>query len=93
MSCLREERKSIIINEIEHGNILQKPKKINIDIRGVTGEEELQELKKCFQNGGETDVMIKYGSKNAPEKVMIRKVNLEDDSALDCLKKWAVINY
>lgn len=89
---LREDRKSIIINEIEHGNILQRPKRINIDIRGVTSDDDLQELKKCFEGGGDTDVVIKYGSREAPEKVMVRKINLEDESAMDCLRKWAIYN-
>src|SRR5690606_3495614 len=41
----RDDRKSIIINSIEHANILSEPKKITVDIRGVTDKEELACLK------------------------------------------------
>jgi DNA polymerase III subunit alpha len=86
----REERKSLIINEIEHGNTLQRPKKINLDIRAVKAEDDLQELKKCFEVGGDTEVIIRYGPSDNP-RILQRSIDLEDEVSINCVKKWMAV--
>ncbi len=90
---IRDDRKSIIVNEVEHGNTLHQPRKLNIDIRGVTDESELQNLKKCFENGGDTEIVVRYGIEGNNEKMIMRRADLSKDEVLDCLKKWISINY
>ena len=40
-----------------------------------------------FKDGGDVDVVIKYGSKSSP-KILNRKMYLKDTAAIDCLKRW-----
>jgi len=84
---IRDERRSIIINEIEHGNTLNEPKKLELNIVGINNEEELNNLKKCFKNEGETEVTLYYGTKENVKNFK-RYVNLQDLSTVDCVKKW-----
>ncbi len=82
----REERKSLMIDELEHANVLTPPQRLDIDIT-LASKEDLESLKNCFKDGGDVDVVIKYGLSSSP-KILKRKMYLEDNSAVDCLKKW-----
>lgn len=84
---IRDERKSIIINEIEHANTLLKPKSVNIDLVGVTDQERLAELKKCFVNGGNTEVIIQYGTITSPKRIS-RSIDINDLSVINCISQW-----
>lgn len=79
----REERRSLIINEIEHANTLSKPQRIVADIRGISNTEEINELKSCLDDKGDIDVEIFYGDKKSNKKI-VKRVNSE---SIDCLKK------
>ncbi len=82
----REDRRSIIINEIEHAKTLNAPSKITIDITGVSDQAELASLKECFFEDGNVEVTILYGDKSKPKK-LVRKTTL-NQSTIDCLRKW-----
>ncbi len=89
----REDRKSIIINSVEHANILSEPKKITVDIRGVTDKEELACLKDVLlaEKSEETsEVKIIYGTKSE-SKTFIKYTDLKNQKNRDCLKKWVII--
>ncbi len=87
----REERRTFIINEIEHGKTLTRPKRVNIDISTVTDKLELDELKSCFDDNGDTEVVIRYGSKGK-YKTFSKKIDLNDNSSIECLKKWVKVS-
>jgi len=84
---VRDERKSIIINEIEHANTLFKPKSISIDLIGVKDKDRLEELKKCFTVDGNTEVVIIYGNGTGPKKIS-RNINIDDTSVVNCISQW-----
>lgn len=84
---VREERKSIIINELEHANTLMKPKSVNISLLGITDTDRINELKKCFVNEGTTEVVISYGEKKAPKKIS-RTIDIDDLSVINCISQW-----
>lgn len=87
----REERRTFIINELEHGKTLSRPKKVNIDITTVTDKESLDELKSCFDENGDTEVVVKYGSKGN-YKTFSKRINLDDINSIECLKKWVKVD-
>lgn len=84
---IREERKSIIINDLEHANTLMKPKSINISVIGITDESRISELKKCFVEEGSTEVVISYGTKASPKKLS-RTIDIDDQSVINCISQW-----
>lgn len=87
----REDRKSIIINSLEHANILDEPKKIVVDITGVTDKEELNCLKNVLTDQEQsTKVKIIYGTKSK-QKTFTKFANLKDANTRECLKKWVII--
>ncbi|MEP7103243.1 MAG: DNA polymerase III subunit alpha [Candidatus Dojkabacteria bacterium] len=83
----RDDKKSLIINSLEHAGTLIRPKKITINIVGVTDPGELAQLKNCFCEDGATEVEVIYGSKAKPLKIS-RKANLDDIETILCLEKY-----
>ncbi|MEO6729388.1 MAG: DNA polymerase III subunit alpha, partial [Candidatus Dojkabacteria bacterium] len=83
----REDKKSLIINSLEHAGTLIRPKKMSISVVGVTDQLKLAELKNCFCEDGDTDIEVTYGTKAKPGK-LIRKANLDDIQTIECLEKW-----
>ncbi|MFS8130376.1 MAG: DNA polymerase III subunit alpha [Candidatus Dojkabacteria bacterium] len=83
----REEKKSLIINTLEHAGSLIRPKKISISVVGITDQIKLAELKNCFCDEGDAEVEVTYGTKAKPGK-LIRKINLDDIQTIECLEKW-----
>jgi DNA polymerase-3 subunit alpha len=83
----REDRCSVIINNIEPANSLLRPKKIKINIIDLANEEELKELKGIFADDGDIDVEIIYGSESNP-KFLLRKTKFDDEHHMDRLKKY-----
>lgn len=87
----REDRKSLIVNSLEHANVLGEPKKITVDITGVTDKEELNCLKEVLTDTPDsTEVKIIYGSKGNT-KTFIKHTNLKETKTRECLKKWVII--
>lgn len=84
---IREDRRSIIIDELEHANTLLKPKSISIKIHGVNDENRINELKKCFVHEGNTEVVIHYGPEKNP-KVLKRYIDIEDMNIVNCISEW-----
>jgi DNA polymerase-3 subunit alpha len=84
---IRDDRRSIIIDSVEHGNTLLKPKNIEINLIGVTDREKMEELKKCFTDEGETNVVISYGT---PQniKTIEKKINIDDYAVINCISQW-----
>lgn len=86
----REDKKSLIINSLEHANILAEPKKITVDITGVTDKEELACLKDVLEDSGPTEVKIIYGSKGNI-KTFTKYTNLKESKTRECLRQWVII--
>jgi DNA polymerase-3 subunit alpha len=84
---IREEKKSIIVNDIEHANTLMLPKNIEINLIGESDQEKLEELKGCFTDDGNLEVVIVYGTKKEPKKIT-RRVQMNDSRVIDCIRKW-----
>lgn len=82
----REERKSLIIDDIATANAISKPTRIFIDICGVEDKDLLAELKTCFVDKGPVEVIIKYGSKSNPKK--ITRSTILNNKNTEILKKW-----
>ncbi len=87
MVNIRDERRSIIINEIEHANVLNTPKKITVSIVGEEDQNMLKELKECFKEVGDTEVTIEYGTPGNI-KTIKRFIDIKDNSTIDCIKRW-----
>lgn len=89
----REDRKSIIINTVEHANVLTEPKKITIDIRGVTDKEDLNCLKEVLdleKSDSTAEVKVIYGNKSQT-KSLTKYTDLKNTKTRECLKRWVVI--
>ncbi len=85
---VREERKSLIINEIDIASALARPKKVVINICGVNDPAKLNCIKEVINDQGEAELEIMYGDAKNPQKKS-RRVNLTDDT-VNCLKEWIV---
>ncbi len=85
----RDDRKSLIIDNIEPANILIKPKKIKIDIRGIDSMDQLNRIKDCFAKGGEVEVEVIYGG-NGTRKSIIKNVNIDLEENVLILQKYIV---
>lgn len=83
----RDDRKSLVINEIEHAGSLLRPKQFKLNLIGITDQNELKQLKDCFTVDGDSEVEITFGSKTNPQKIL-RKANMNDYFTVECLEKW-----
>jgi DNA polymerase-3 subunit alpha len=85
---IREERRSVIVNEIELATALARPKKATINICGLNDPEKLNCIKEILDDDGEIELEILYGDKKNPGK-KVKRINFSDQ-AVDCLKEWIV---
>lgn len=85
----RDEKKSVIINELEHANTLFKPKKLTIDLIGIQDENVMKELKNCFDENGEFELSIKYGTKKTP-KELNKKINITNTNSINLVSKYLI---
>jgi DNA polymerase-3 subunit alpha len=74
----RNEKCSILVDEIGDPDVLAKPSSVKLDITRVTDKDELAKLKECFVDNGEVDVVIMYGSRHAPKQIT-RKLDLRPE--------------
>lgn len=88
----REDRRSVIIQEIEPANIMNEPKEIKIDIRNIHDKSDIEKLglvlkKEQFEN--HTRINIIYGVSNA-SKEMVRYADIRSDVNLNILSQWVI---
>ncbi|MDQ6985679.1 MAG: DNA polymerase III subunit alpha [Candidatus Dojkabacteria bacterium] len=88
---VREDSKSIIINDIKPAGELMRPTRIKVDIRKIHNEEKIKELKSCFNSEGELEVEIVYGGKGKNAKTAMMKADYNDEACLKVLSEWVVI--
>lgn len=86
----REERRGLIINEIEHANTLNKPQRLFADIRGNGNLEEINELKSCFDKNGDIEVEVFYGNRGDKKKIL-QRVSSENNECLRKLRKFVIL--
>lgn len=84
---IRDEKRSLVIDTIEHGNILSKPQKVIVNIVGESNSDKLKELRSVLLENGETEVVVKYGIKNSIKEI-IKKTDLSVSSNVEILSKW-----
>ncbi len=82
----RDDKKSIIINDIELADYLHPPSKLTIDICNVTDKDKLNELKDIFESGGNVEVTVVYGTTIAPKQ--IKRYTTLEESKIEILKQW-----
>lgn len=86
----RDEEKSIIIDTLEPAGTLLPPKKVEIDISGVTDQEELLKLKQSFTDDPDVqnklEVEITYG--NGEKKTLSRIVDMRNELAVINVSKY-----
>lgn len=85
---IRDDRRSIIIEDIKIAGELIQPKKIEVDIRPIHDEETLRELKKCFDSKGDLEVELIYGGRGKKAKRVQKRANYSDEECLRILSKW-----
>ncbi len=85
---IREERRSVIVNEIELASALSRPKRATINICGVSDPEKLACIKEVLVDDGEIELEILYGDKKNPGK-KVKRINFTDET-VECLKEWVV---
>jgi DNA polymerase-3 subunit alpha len=69
MTSMRDDKVSILIDNIQLAENLTKPNKVKLNITKVSDQEELAKLKDCFAPEGEIVVEILYGDRNYPKKI------------------------
>ncbi len=74
----RNDRRSIVINEMAFAEIVDKPKTLILDIRGVEDQKKLSNIKQCFSDEGDVQVNIIYGTQSEPKSIT-RKSHLTDE--------------
>jgi DNA polymerase-3 subunit alpha len=83
----REGKKSLIIEEVDHANVIQKPNKVKINICGVNDASMLEEIKKAFEFTGDTEVLVEYGSRsNLKTKTL--KADIDNEIVVTTFRKW-----
>lgn len=83
----RDEKRSLVIESVEHGNILKKPQKILINITKEDKAENIQKLKDSLTQDGETQIVIKYGNVKNP-KEYLASANLDSSEIINTLSRW-----
>lgn len=74
----RNDRRSIVINDMAFAEIVDKPKILTLDIRGVEDQQKLANIKQCFSDEGDVQVNIIYGTQSDPKSIT-RKSHLTDE--------------
>lgn len=82
----RDGEKSLIVSSLERIEAFHPPKRIELSIVNVTNKEKLSGLKSLFENGGDLEVTIHYGSKSNPKKIK-RYTKLTEEN-IDIMKPW-----
>lgn len=84
---VREEKVSIQIDSLEHGGVLKEPKRITLNLVGITNEDEIRRIKTVCSWIGGVEVILKYGSRN---NIQTKKVNIDIKSkgAIEILSKF-----